>query len=103
MCYTQWISNTQLVGLCQHHLQDRHEGRRLAEVAAAHDVCVDVESVGVGAALDAVGHTVQTTDYSWRQLERRVYVSLKTSHLNTSILRLVALLLDYMNVSVHSQ
>lgn len=67
MCYRQWISNTQFVGLCQHHLQDRHEGGRLAEVAAAHDVCVDVESVGVGAALDAAGHTVQTTDYSWRQ------------------------------------
>ncbi len=78
VCCRQWISNTQFVGLCQHHLQDRHEGGRLAEVAAAHNVCVDVESVGVGAALDAAGHTVQTTDYSWRQLKRRVCVSLKT-------------------------
>lgn len=78
MCYRRWTSNTQFVGLCQHHLQDGHEGRRLAEVAAAHDVCVDVESVGVAAALDAAGHIVQTTDYSWRQLERRDCVALKT-------------------------
>ncbi len=85
MCCRQWISNTQFVGLCQHHLQDRHEGGRLAEVAAAHDVCVDVESVGVGAALDAAGHTVQTTDYSWRQLERRVCVSLITVSLHDRV------------------
>lgn len=67
---SRWTSNTQPVGLRQHHLQDRHEGRRLAEVAVAHDVCVDVEPVGVAAALDAAGHVVKTTDNSWRQLER---------------------------------
>lgn len=64
---SRWTSNTQPVGLRQHHLQDRHEGRRLAEVAVAHDVCVDVEPVGVAAALDAAGHVVKTTDNSWRQ------------------------------------
>lgn len=62
----QRTSNTQFVGLRQHHLQDWHEGRCLTEVAVAYDVRVNVESVGVAAALDAAGHIVKTTYNSWR-------------------------------------
>lgn len=54
----------------QHHLEDGHEGRSLAEVAAAHDVGVDVEALGVGPALDAPGDVVQPSYDGGRELHR---------------------------------
>lgn len=62
-------SDPQFVGLCQHHLEHRHEGRRLAEVAAAHYVCVDVEALHVGSRLDALHHVVQAPYDGWGELE----------------------------------
>lgn len=62
-------SDPQFVGLCQHHLEHRHEGRRLAEVAAAHYVCVDVEALHVGSRLDALYHVVQAPYDGWGELE----------------------------------
>lgn len=58
----EWLcapcSHPEFVGLRQHHLQDGHERRRLAEVAAADDVGVDVEALGVAPGLYAPGHVV---------------------------------------------
>lgn len=52
-------SNAKLVGLRQHHLQYGHKGRRLAEVAVADDVGVDVEAVRVGTRLDGPRYVVK--------------------------------------------
>lgn len=63
-------SDPQFVGLCQNHLEHRHECRRLAEVAATHYVCVDVEALHVGARLDALHHVVQASYDGQGELER---------------------------------
>lgn len=55
------VLDPKFVGLRQDHLEDRHEGGRLAEVAAAHDVGVDVEAVHVGPGLHAPRHVVQSS------------------------------------------
>lgn len=47
--------------MCQHHLEDRHEGGGLAEVAAAHYMGVDVEAVRVGPGLYTPRHVVQSS------------------------------------------
>lgn len=62
-------SDPQFVGLRQHHLQDGHEGRRLAEVAAADDVGVDVQALGVASALYAPGDVVQSSYDGGRELQ----------------------------------
>lgn len=62
-------SDAQFVGLRQHHLEDGHEGRRLAEVAVADDVGVDVEALGVGSALDAPGYVVESSDNGGGELQ----------------------------------
>lgn len=62
-------SDGQFVGLRQHHLEDGHEGRRLAEVAVADDVGVDVEALGVGPALDAPGYVVESSDNGGGELQ----------------------------------
>ena len=56
--------------MCQHHLEDRHEGGRLAEVAAANYVGVDVEAVRVGPRLYAPCYVVQTSYNGWGELWR---------------------------------
>lgn len=53
----------------QHHLEDGHEGRSLAEVAVADDVGVDVEGLGVGSALDAPGYVVESSDNGGGELQ----------------------------------
>lgn len=60
------ISNPQFIGLCEHHLQYWHKGRGFTEVAVADDVRVDVESVGVGTALNTTCHIVKATYNSRR-------------------------------------
>lgn len=62
-------SDAQFVGLRQHHLEDGHEGRRLAEVAVADDVGVDVEALGVGSALDGPGYVVESSDNGGGELQ----------------------------------
>lgn len=62
-------SDAQFVGLCQHHLEDGHEGRCLAEVAVADNVSVDVEALGVGPALDASGYVVESSNNGRRELQ----------------------------------
>lgn len=62
-------SDAQFVGLRQHHLEDGHEGRRLAEVAVADDVGVDVEALGVRSALDAPGYVVESSDNGGGELQ----------------------------------
>lgn len=62
-------SDAQFVGLCQHHLEDGHEGRCLAEVAVADNVSVDVEALGVGPALDASGYVVESSNNGGRELQ----------------------------------
>lgn len=37
-------SDSQLVGDCHDHFEDGHEGRNLAEVAAADHLCVDLQA-----------------------------------------------------------
>lgn len=61
-------SNAELVGLRQHHLQHGHEGGRLAEVAAADDVGVDVQALCVGARLDGPRYAVESSDDGRREL-----------------------------------
>ena len=56
--------------MCQHHLEDRHEGRCLAKVAAANYVGVDVEAVRVGSRLNTPRYVVQTSYNGWGELWR---------------------------------
>lgn len=58
VCLLKPRSDPEFVGLRQHHLQDGHECWRLAEVAAADDVGVDVEALRVAPGLYAPGHVV---------------------------------------------
>lgn len=51
-------SDSEFVGLRQYHLQDGHERRRLAEVAVADDVGVDVEALCVASGLYAPDYVV---------------------------------------------
>lgn len=61
-------SNGKLVGLRQHHLQDGHERRRLAEVAVADDVGVDVEALRVGSGLDGPRYVMKPSNDGRREL-----------------------------------
>lgn len=56
--------------MCQHHLENGHEGRGLTEVAAADYVGVNVDALCVGPRLDAPHHVVESTYNGWGQLER---------------------------------
>lgn len=62
--------------MCEHHFENGHEGRRLAEVAAADDVGVDVEALGVGSGLDAPGDVMESSDDGGRELQGRRRVCL---------------------------
>lgn len=64
----------QLVGLGQHHLEHGHEGGGLAEVAAADDVRVDVEALGVGPRLDGPHNVVKSTYDGGGKLQRNRHV-----------------------------
>lgn len=75
-------SHAQLVGLRQDHLQDGHERRRLAEVAVADNVGVDVEAVRVGASFDAPGDVVKSGDDGRRELDSRTTAEVKELYSN---------------------
>lgn len=64
-------SDPEFVSLSQHHLQDGHERRRLAEVAAADYVRVDVEALRVGSGLYAPGDVVKSSNNGGRELRGR--------------------------------
>lgn len=51
-------SDSEFVGLCQHHLEYGHKRWRLAEVAVTDYVGVDVEALRVGPTLDGPGYVV---------------------------------------------
>lgn len=61
------VSDAQLTGLAENNLEDRHERRRLTEVAGADDVSVDGQPFRVVPRLDAPGNAVQTVDDGWRK------------------------------------
>lgn len=62
---TAAVSDAQLTGLAENHLEDWHEGRRLTEVAGADDVGVDRQPFRVVPRLDAPCDAVQTVDDGW--------------------------------------
>ncbi len=64
-------SDPEFVGLCQHHLENGHERRRLAEVAAADYVGVDVETLRVGSGLDTPGDVMKSSYDGGRELGSR--------------------------------
>lgn len=64
-------SDAQLTGLTEDDLEDRHERRRLAEVAGADDVRVGAQPFRVVPRLNAPGNAVQTIDDGWGKLKQR--------------------------------
>lgn len=76
-------SHAQLVGLRQDHFQDGHERRRLAEVAVADDVGVDVEALRVGPSLDAPGDVVKSGYDGGRELSSRTAAEVSGQDSNT--------------------
>lgn len=62
------VSDAQLTGLTEDHLEDRHERGCLAEVAGADDVRVGAQPFRVVPRLNAPGNAVQPVDDGWGKL-----------------------------------
>lgn len=61
-------SHGQLVADGHEHLEDGHERRDLAEVAAAHDLRVNLQTLQIAAPVDAAADLVQAAEDAGREL-----------------------------------
>lgn len=64
-------SHGQLVADGHEHLEDGHERRDLAEVAAAHDPCVNLQTLQIVALADTAADLVQAAEDAGRKLTGR--------------------------------
>lgn len=67
ICFGALESHGQLVGDGHEHLEDRHEGRDLAEVAAAHHLRVNLQTLMIVTDADAAADLVQAAEDAGRQ------------------------------------
>lgn len=65
------MSHGQFVADGHEHLEDGHEGGDLAEVAAAHDLRVNLQTLQIVAAVDAAADLVQAAEDAGRELTGR--------------------------------
>jgi len=64
-------SHGQLVGDGHEHFEHGHEGRDLAEVAAAHHLRVNLQTLRIAAGADAAADLVQAQEDAGRELTER--------------------------------